>query len=201
MKSFREKFSSLPTPPLVHREKLQAEKERADEALKLMRESEAENRTLHEKIALLEKAKDIKEVAEIRAKYSTEDEGYEDFVNSLRQLLEDLSGVETRCIYASIASQPWNPVGDDLGYYRDEIERLEQRAWIAYDPGLSSEGFNANNNHPRYKHIFKTFNDFDKFLNEGISTKAFTQIQNARSFYVEINNREFWEEELRCHLI
>ena len=201
LKLFREKLLSLPAPPLVHRDKLEAEKERADEALKIMRESDAENRILHEKIALLEKAKDAEEVEEIRAKYSTEDERYEDFVIKLSQLLEDLSNVENRCIYASIASQPWNPVGDDLQYYQDEIERLDQRAWITYDSGLSSEGFNANTDHPRYKEIFKTFHDFDKFLNKEMSSKAFTHIQHARAFYIDINNREFWEEELSCLLI
>lgn len=201
LKLFREKLPSLPTPPLVHRDRLKAEKERADEALKIMRESDAENRQLREKTALLEKAKDAEEVAEIRAKYSTEDEHYDNFVNKLSQLLEDLSNVEKRCIYASIASQPWNPVDDEFKYYQDEIERLDQRAWITYDSDPSSEGFNANADHPRYEAILQTFDDFDKFLDKAISTRAFAQIQDARTFYIDIKNREFWEEELGCHLI
>ena len=203
LRLFGAKFPSLPTPPLVHQDKLEAEKERADEALKIMRESEAENKILREQIALLEKTKDAEEVAEISAQFSTEDERYSEFVNNIRELLGKLSNAENRCIYASISGNLWTPIGDDYRYYQDEIEKAEQSNWIAHISTLNTEGYEANRDHPKYKELFKLLSDFRDWLEAegGISTDVFSRIQDAKKYYIDINNREYWEEEFDCNLI
>ena len=126
LKKFRKKLSKLPVPKFVDQALLDEEQEKTAAAMEMNDELTEEIRKLRKQIKKLEKAKDAKEVAKIKAEFTDENERYSELVKQAKKVLDKLSSVEARCVFASIRNEKWVPDGDDYRYYSKAIERATQ---------------------------------------------------------------------------
>ena len=190
----------MPKPELVDKELLEGEKERTTEAMKMYQESEEQARRLREQVELLEKVKDAEEVKEIKKKFDTEEEHYEALVKAVIKQLEELTRIEVRCVYASIAGEGWEPGTETWQDYDKDIERALKSKWIN-EVGIERNAYDANENHPKMKPVFKAIKELSDFINEGLSPETTIRMQEEKGYYIDIENLEYWEKELEQHYL
>lgn len=191
-KKFMKKVSELPKPSLVDEKLLEEEKEKTTAAMEMYEEVTEELEQLQEKIALLEKAKDAEEVKEIKAKFMPEKERYGELVKKANKALSKLDYIEVRCVYASVIDEAWSPTRYTWNEERSTFEKAMQSKWI-YDNG---DGLKANDNHPKMKPIFSAIYELDSFISQDLSGETREAMEEEYGYYIDIDNREYWEEAL-----
>ncbi len=181
---------SLPQPDTVSLEELKAEREKVEGAKDIRHSLETENRSLREQVAKLEKAKDPVEVALIRKEMLPADDQYEKLVQNVRGHLDSLTGVEVRCVFATLKGEPWYP--ENWEYHRTEIEQALQSEWINDHDNC----YNANERHPRLRTAFAALEELNAFIQDEESSQLLEQMEEDLKCLVDIQNMQFWKEVL-----
>ena len=196
LKKFREKLPKLPVPAFVDQSLLEQEKEKVVAAMEMNDELTEKNNNLREQIKLLEKAKDAIEVKKIKAVFSDKDQHYDELVKRVNKHLEKLTVIEVRCVYASIRNESWVPDKYDYREYGKEIEKTVQREWIEEHESAEGLFFEANVSHPHLIPVFDAINELDDFIKNKLSDNEKDKMAEELGYYINLQNREYWEEEL-----
>ncbi|GAI82410.1 unnamed protein product, partial [marine sediment metagenome] len=197
LEHFRRKLGKLPVPEFVDQSLLEEEKEKTAAAMEMNDELTEENQKLRKHIERLEKAKDAKEVAKIKAEFMDADEHYSELVKKAKKLLNKLSFIEIRCVFASVRNEKWVP---SEYYFREEkksIERAVQSATIQ-EHGDEFEGiyYEINSSHPRVWPTLHAIEELDNFIEEKMSKNIRDKMVDDRGYYIDVRNREYWDKEL-----
>jgi hypothetical protein len=197
LKNFRKKVSKLPVPEFVEQALLEEEQDKISAAMEMNEELTEEIRKLWKQIKRLEKAKDAKEVAKIKAKFTDENERYSELVKQAKKFLNKLSSVEARCVFALVRNEEWVPSEYDFREERKSIERAVQSDSII-ERGDEFEGtcYEANSSHPRIGPALDAVNDLDGFIEEKLSEDGRDTMVKDKGHYIDVRNREYWDEEL-----
>ena len=197
LEKFRAKLKKLPTPQLVDRSQVDAERERTAAAMELNTELIEEKETLLKQMAALEKAKDAADVAKIKDKFTPKNERYEKLVATIHDHLSNLTQVEVRCVYASITEELWQPGRDDYKYYEDAIKKAQLSQRINEESDFNGErGLTANRDHPKLRPVFKAINNLEEFIEHEMSSKDIKLLEEKHGFYIQTSNIEYWEKVL-----
>jgi hypothetical protein len=107
-----------------------------------------------------------------------------------------LTSIELRCVYATTRNEPWVPDEYDSREYDKEIEKAVQRAWIEEHDSGEGIYFEANSSHLRLIAVFDAISELDDFIENKLSDEEKDEMADELGYYVDIRNREYWEEEL-----
>lgn len=193
LNNFRKKVSNLPIPQLVDQALLAEEQEKTAAAMEMNDDLTENIRKLRKQIKKLEKAKDSKEVDKIRSEFTDETKHYDELVKEAKKHLNKLSWVESRCVYASIRDELWVPSEYDYREERKSIERaIQSEAIDEYD----NSSYEASSSHPRMSKVFDALYELDNFIDEELSAETIEDMVGEKGHYIDIRNREYWDEEL-----
>ena len=197
LKKFRRILGKLPVPEFVDQSLLEEEKEKTAAAMEMNDELTEENQKLRKHIKRLEKVKDAKEVAKIKAEFSDADDHYSELVKQTIKLLNKLSSIESRCVYASIRNESWVPGQYDFREESKSIERAVQSDTIE-EHGDEFEGiyYEINSSHPRVRPALHAIEELDDFIEKKMSKDILDTMVDDRGYYIDVRNREYWDEEL-----
>jgi len=197
LEHFRRKLGKLPVPEFVDQSLLEEEKEKTAAAMEMNDELTEENQKLRKQIKRLEKAKDAKEVAKIKAEFTDADDHYSELVKQAIKLLDKLSSIESRCVFASIRNETWVPSEYDFREESKSIERAVQSDTIE-EHGDEFEGicYEINSSHPRVWPALHAIKELDDFIEEKMSEDIRYKMVDNRGYYINVRNREYWDEEL-----
>lgn len=147
--------------------------------------ADAEVATLRRRVAELEKVKDKAAVADIKKRYTSGREQFDEVVKNAKAITDKLPGVVTEALYHSYLGDHFVPDAQELG--EDAQSAVESKL-------LDHDGaeFYPNKDHPKIKRAIAALDAIEQFVNEppeGFSEQYEQQHDDLFSF----TSRPFWK--------
>lgn len=184
---------ALPVPDLVRRSLLDEASAKAGAAITLMEEERARLEALQTKYDEVAALKDRGAVQKVELKHAGTAERYRALVEAVREALEDLSPVEVRCVYATVAKSPWVP--DNFTTWREEIQEAIDRKRVD-DEGETGWVLTAKSDSPPIKRVLQAINRLAKFMSRDEFEPLAEHLESRLDCIPDVSSRDYFEKEL-----
>ena len=193
LERFDKLFPNLPRPQTVSQEELQSVENELRAAMQIKEEYRDRIRTLEDQVALLERAKDVEEVAAIKRQFDSENGTYRALISEVRQALKQLDSVEVRCLYASQVGSGWQPNRDTVDTSRTAIDRALSTGSISIDEYDDHKELRANTEHPRYEKSVRALRKLELFIDEEASSELVERLESETRTFIGLKYQDYWE--------